>query len=201
MRYLGLLGFFVRCFGAGTFSWLSIFTDWAASWEKYHWAEKTTLVFLPLLQEGDFHPVCWEIRGKNKGYCSLLEAPLNARWSHSQFRLSQPLWHPTTKPAEELDVQPGGNTLPEAICWEKANRLSGLPWVGVSPGHWRPWPSAAHLGALLRIQDEKRHGAIRLIFSFSQSTIFEGDLFSSQILYQISTISEHGRAVNFGLRF
>lgn len=117
---------------------------------------------------------------------------------HSSCDTLQPNWlEMKTGDAVRGNTFPGKGTLFTSIS----------PQMGISFGPWRLQATMAHLGALLRSQDEKRHSATRLILAFHRGTsevlnvLVLGISFLLNVLYQISTISEHGRTVHYGLRF
>lgn len=154
MKYLGLLICFIHCFWAGIFSGLSIFTHWAAIWEKNHWAKSTALVFLPLLQKRDFQDTCWEI----EVYYSVLESPFNTWRGYSQFVTALGIPYNQTGWRQEQDAVRGNTFLGKGTLFTCVS-----PQTRVSFGHWRLQATTALLGVLLRTQDEKKRGAIRLI--------------------------------------
>lgn len=104
-------------------------------------------------------------------------------------------------------MRPGGAVRGSTFLGKDILFTCVSPQRRVSFGHWRLQATTAHLGTLLRTQDEKRHSAIWLILAFHRgisedlNVLFLGISFLLNVIYQISTVSECDRTVHYGLRF
>lgn len=93
----------------------------------------------------------------------------------------------------------------EEILFQRKGTLFACisPQMGISFGHWRLQATTAHLGALLRTQDEKKHHATRLILAFHKGTseVLNVLVLGISLLLSEESISEDGRTVHYWLRF
>lgn len=176
------------------------YTELAAGWGKNHCAESTPLLFLPLLQKGGFQHTCWEI----EVYCGVLEY-LFKTWRVS----AHPDCHSScdSLSPDRLEMRTGHAVRMNTFLGKSMLFTCVSPQMKVYFGQWWLQATTAHLGAQLRTPDEKRYCATQLILAFHGgiskvlNVLCLGISFFLNVIYQISTISEHVRTVHYGLRF